>query len=373
MTDKIMEKFEQILATGKAQAVTTLDRLQRELPNDRLVNTGAIKFIPGPERWVTVKDEQVALPGSLEVQIPDTAQPFKLHPHALGQLISKTGLIGANTVTNLLEHGRKWSSDLAADIMTTTYHNTERERLLFREVQGTVRGALSDKYRRMNSGPIFESFISATSALGAVPTDSRHLDTKIALTMSLPEIFDPVPSDPLGKLLFGCTLSNSDYGDGALSLKLAFLRIFCTNLGMRQEVMRKVHLGARLSDATIYSEATIQLDTRTQGSMISDLVNGLLNPARIHAEIDTIKQAAGQEINVKNLLAALQKKGTLTKTEMAGISETFNSPDVELLPPGNTLWRASNAISLFAQTENLASRRVLELQQIAGDVLGKAA
>ena len=67
------------------------------------------------------------------------------------------------------------------------------------------------------------------------------------------------------------------------------------------------------------------------------------------------------------MFATLQRGNKITKAEKKEIVELYNSPEVELLPPGNNLWRASNAISLFAQKQGDA--REFELQSIAGDLL----
>ena len=67
---------------------------------------------------------------------------------------------------------------------------------------------------------------------------------------------------------------------------------------------------------------------------------------QINLFLDGIKQAHEEKIDPKKAIEALKKR--LTKGEVEQVIETFNSPDVEMLPPGNSRWRLSNALSWLA-------------------------
>lgn len=50
----------------------------------------------------------------------------------------------------------------------------------------------------------------------------------------------------------------------------------------------------------------------------------------------------------------------------------FNDADIELMPPGNTRWMASNALSLFANgIDEEKKERAMEIRAVAGMVLDK--
>jgi hypothetical protein len=66
-----------------------------------------------------------------------------------------------------------------------------------------------------------------------------------------------------------------------------------------------------------------------------------------------------------------QLRKVLTKGEVDAVVQTFNSPDVENLPPGNSKWRLSNAISWVAGTLVDADRK-LDLMRLAGSVVETA-
>jgi hypothetical protein len=65
-------------------------------------------------------------------------------------------------------------------------------------------------------------------------------------------------------------------------------------------------------------------------------------------------------------------KKNLGKDEGKLAATKFASADVEMLPPGQTKWRWSNALSWLAN-ETQDERRKLELQDFAGSVLKTAA
>ena len=341
-------KFSQIIKNGQESAVSTLERLATERPIDRIVNTKAFRFKPSENGLIMDVD----------------GEELRVHEHAIHQTTARTGLLGQKTVKNLLETNQPWAQEAVSDLFNKTYQNIDQSRFLIRSVDGEVRGVLSDRYRRMDSGPIFESFIKASQEFGAVPTMSKFMDTKFTLTMSLAQMFEPVKNEIM---MFGATISNSDYGDGALSVKFALLRIWCTNLCMREECMRQIHLGKRLDENVQYSERTYELDTMTMSSAVNDMVKGNFLPEKVEQNMDAIRKAATEDTDIAAVFAKLQRTNKMSKAEVKEVTELYNSPEVELLPPGNNLWRASNAISLFSQKQD--DHREFELQAIAGDLL----
>jgi hypothetical protein len=140
---------------------------------------------------------------------------------------------------------------------------------------------------------------------------------------------------------------------------------------MRDDSFRQVHLGRRLSDDFTYSEQTYLLDTQASISAMTDVVRGLMDPAKINSEMRLLAAASEQETDVGKLFASLRANGSITKGEEKALAEVYNRPEVELLPPGNNLWRASNALSLFAQNTDLTPERQIDFEVLAGQVLNR--
>lgn len=358
---QIRAKYEALINGGREQAINTLTRIEAERPKDYIVPTDGFNFRAADAEKLVI-----------DIGKNGEVKTLSLHPHALGQGVEKTKVITQSTARNLMAQKEPWATELLADALNRTYRNIDRDRMLVREVNGEARGILTDHYRRLDSGPIIENFVRNTQQFGAVPTFGRVYDTKVVLTMTLPTIFDPIPTDPKGLCVVGATLKNSDFGDGALDMRFFILRLICLNGAMREDAYRQIHLGRRLDENFAFSEETYRLDTLASISAMGDVIKGLLDPAKINSEMALIRRASETTVDVAKLFESLRKLGNITKAEEKALATTFNTPEVEMLPPGQNLWRASNAISLFAQDESVTADRALELQILAGSVLGKA-
>jgi hypothetical protein len=207
-----------------------------------------------------------------------------------------------------------------------------------------------------------EQFIGAVHNFGAIALDGFALETKIAIKAVLPMVFEPVPFEVM---IFGVALENSDFGNGALSLRTFVERLWCTNRAISTEDLRKIHLGARLGEDLQLSQKTYELDTLTMASAANDIVTRSLSAGSVNQFMDTIRKANEEKIEPARVKEFLKKH--LTKGEAEKVVEAFNSPDVEMLPPGNSNWRLSNAISWIAN--GLEEDRKLEVMKVAGAVL----
>lgn len=345
-------KLQGLISEGQPKAQRVIETIQREQPVDHLVRTEALDF-------------HANVNGSgVDLIFGDARQA--LHANALRQVSTKAGVPLGYARKLLDEDHTGWGPELLATNLRRIYSENfvdSGTRFLLRSSQGQVRGFLSDRYRRLDSRPIVDAFAEACSSIGAVPVDGFCSDTKMSMKAMLPKIYEPVPNEVLS---FGVALENSDYGNGALSLRIFCLRLWCTNTAIADEGLRSVHLGARLGDNMSWSNKTHRLDQRRMCSAISDVVKGQLSAARINSFQQGIRQANEEKI-APSLVGSFLKR-SLTKANVERVSEAFRSADVENLPPGNTRWRLSNAISWVAgQTEEPEAR--LELMKLAGKVL----
>jgi hypothetical protein len=295
-------------------------------------------------------------------------QQNQLHPHALQQAASRVGLPWAYARHLLDDDQQPWGQALLAHNLNRLFEeHTGNARFLLRSVGGEVRGFLSDRFRRLDSRPIVDAFALACGQVGALPVEGYMTDTKMAIKALLPRVYEPVQHEVMA---FGAVLENSDFGNGALAIRAFCLRLWCTNYAIADVGTREVHLGGRLPEDITFSEETYNLDTRRMASAVGDVVRGQLAPARVEMFLDAIRKANDDKIDPRQVGQALRK--TLNKREVEQVVEAFNSPDVEMLPPGNTTWRLSNAVSWVAGQTTDAERK-LDLMKAAGALLSKAA
>lgn len=349
-------KLEQLIAQGRARAGAVIDHVMNNQPTDRL--------LPGANLSFEAEDED-----GVQVSIADSAGGTirqRLHRHAIQQMAQTTDL-PLKFIDGLLNTSEQWAKELLAHNLDMIFANRfRRQRYLLRSVQGEVRGFLSDRYRRLDSRPIIEAFASEVQRKGALPYNGYVTDTKVAIQAIMPEVYEPVPGELVA---YGLSLENSDFGNGALSVRAYLLRIWCSNLAITQEEMRQVHLGRRLDESMIYSQRTYDLDAETTVSALRDVIGTQLNADALHSRMESIRQANATTLDPNATKETLKK--LLLKSETEDVIEAYNSPDTYNLPAGNTSWRLSNAISWVAgKTED--SERKLELMKVAGDVLPKA-
>ena len=195
---------------------------------------------------------------------------------------------------------------------------------------------------------------------GALPVQGYALDTKVGLKAILPVVFEPVPNEIFS---YGLYWENSDFGDGAHTVRGFLNRLWCTNMAITEETMRQIHVGKRLSGDFSYSSRTYQLDTKTAASAIEDIVEHLLDPENVQKVCAGIKAAHEEEVSPLQVKGFLKKH--LQKGEAEEVTRVFNSADVVNVPAGQTKWRLSNAVSWVAgQMDD--RHRALDLMKVAG-------
>jgi hypothetical protein len=303
---------------------------------------------------------------SVLVQYPDPLAgkiEQRLHRHAILQMAQILD-VPVKFIDGLQTTPQPWAQELLAHNLSTLFSNRfAKRRYLLRSVSGELRGFLSDRYRRLDSRPIVETFATAVQKKGAVPYEGYVTDTKIALQAIMPEVYEPIPGELIA---YGLSLENSDFGNGALSVRAYLLRIWCANLAITQEEMRQVHLGKRLDESVLYSQQTYELDAQATVSALKDVIGAQLDSEGLRQRMEAVRLANEQAIDGTTARQLLKK--ALLKTESDAVIEAYNSPDTYNLPAGNTTWRLSNAISWVAGKTEDAERK-LDLMKFAGELL----
>jgi len=354
------QKLEGLIEQGRQSTAKVIEYVMSHQPKDKLQPVEKMLF--------SVDNNKLSL---LDRSMKrDEQQPMSIHKNALQQMATVTG-IPSGYVSSLQE--TDWGRELLARSFNDHFGNKLKEKVyLVRSFNDDIRGFLSDKYRRLDSRPIVEAFATSVAEAGAFPYKGVVTDTKINIQAIFPELYEPVPGELVA---YGISLENSDFGNGALSLRSHMLRIWCSNLMVTEETMRQIHLGKRLDDAAIYSQETYRLDAETVVSAMKDVVVMQLSPSVINSKIDAIKAASSKELSLVQVQAAIKNlttRGVVTKSEGERALGIFELGGVEAVPAGNTQWRLSNAMSWVAgQSES--PERQLELTKVAGQLLTEAA
>jgi hypothetical protein len=349
-----IHKLEQLIVQGRTKASEVVDYVMNHQPSDRLARGGELGFEPDADTNAVL----IEYPDSQAGRIRQ-----RLHRHSVQQM-AQTSDLPLKFIDSLQQTTEPWAHELLAHNLKTVFTNRfTKSRYLLRSVSGEVRGFLSNRYRRLDSRPIIEAFATAVQQKGALPYDGYVTDTKVALQAIMPEVYEPIPGEMVA---YGLSLENSDFGNGALSVRAYLLRIWCSNLAITQEEMRQVHLGRRLDESVHYSQRTYELDAETTVSALKDVIGAQLNAEALRRRMESVRQANEQPVDAGTARDRLRK--TLLKSESDAVIDAYNSPDTHNLPAGNTVWRLSNAISWVAGNTGDPERK-LELMKFAGEVL----
>jgi hypothetical protein len=354
--DEAFTMLNKYVNEAKDRAAAVLQQIERQVPTDMIAPAKALRF----GRAVDHDADRLTLTAG------DRA--LLLHDNALQQVCGKLDVPIAYG-RKLLGHGNGWGTDLLAhnlnELAAKSFENGQR--FLIRSVQDEARGFLSDRYRRLDTRPIVDALLGAINDSGAAVVDGYAGEVRLSMRAILPRVIEPVPGEVM---VFGIDFQNSDFGCGALEVKSFAMRVWCVNAATMEDAIHQVHLGKRLNDSIEYSAETYRLDTEAMTSAVRDIGRYLLGAPRVDELGAMIKKAAEDKIDAKAALARVRTR--LTKGEAEELTALYNSPEVELLPAGNTAWRFSNAVSLLANKTEDGLRR-LQLQDIAGQVVAAAA
>lgn len=293
---------------------------------------------------------------------------FKLHANAIQQLGEK--LEAPSTyLKELAVSGEPWKLNLASNILNEHSDHTKRQRVLVREVAGTVRGVMSDKYRRLNTGEIYSQFLKASYKEGLSVYGAYADDLKSWIEVVNPSIVSiPTEKNISIEVIYGARISNSDFGQSALELRLFTVQVVCLNGMTRENIIRQIHIGRQIPDNIQVSEKTYKYDTQTQASLVKDMIAGLLSKENILKQSTVIQKAVATEVDYDKEFTKLAKVG-VSKTEVEETKKllTAHRTNDGIIGEGSSLFNLAQGLSAVAR--NKEGRRERELQEIAGKLL----
>ena len=341
--NEAITKLNRLIEDGRQNAGQVIEHVMTHQPQDYIVKANALQFSGN---------------GGLSVALNNAE--FGVHRFALGQ-IAEAASLPVKFFDSLTTS--EWGRALIAHNLSEIFQHRDAKRHLVRTLNNDVRGFLSDSYRRLDSRPIIEAFVTGVQQLGAMPYKGIVTDTKVAIQAILPDVFDVIPGEVIAFVL---SLENSDFGNGALSLRVGALRIWCDNLAVFEENMRQIHLGRRLDENIVFSQKTYLLDTKTTVSALEDIIGVQLNREGLRRRMELLAVNATKAVDPQSAMRML--KDALGVGQAQLVIDAYKSADIEMLPAGNDAWRLSNAISWIAGKETDGEKR-LDLMKLAGKVL----
>lgn len=256
----------------------------------------------------------------------------------------------------------------------------EPENRMLRILNGEVRAFLSDKYRRLDNNIVLEQALPQiiqgdieTKLLSSNVTDRKLYlkvlfpDDRLAQQIGVTRDGSPDIVRP------GFMLSNSEIGQGSLSIKGFFYRSFCENGchfgGINTLDFSRSHLGGRVIegvDYSIMSDETRQKEDALLMSQTTDVIRALSSPEFSKTMGDQLRMTKDTKL-VKNPIEAVDavaKELGLHQNEKDSVLESF------IKDQDYSLWGMANAVTVQANNAELCSYdRATELEELGGKLL----
>ena len=254
------------------------------------------------------------------------------------------------------------------DRNVNTWLQSDSENRMIRTLDGRARAFLSDRYRRLDNYDLLEHVFPMLQRLPGARFESVELTpNRMYLKVVTPQI--QVEIQPGEVIQAGVAISNSEIGQGSLSVQPLLYRLVCNNgLIAADRAMRKTHIG-RLSDAstnevTIFRDDTLAADDQAFFLKVRDVVESAVSQATFANVAEKLRKTLGIRLTgdpVKSV-EVLATRYLLNDTERAGVLRALIA-EADLSAFGLV-----NAVTGFAQQLDDYDRST-ELEGIGGRML----
>lgn len=233
---------------------------------------------------------------------------------------------------------------------------------MVRTLGGTARAFLSNRYRRIDNMEIAKVVLPIIGTMEGAHFESCQLTEsrmyiKVVNTRLEAEV---VPGDIVQA---GIIISNSEVGQGSVSIQPLVYRLVCSNgMIVNDARTRKYHTG-RINtleeNFQLYSEETLAADDHAFVKKIEDTVKAAVEEARFSQVIDLMRNATTAKMNttdVPGIVKLASKDFKITEDESAGVLQhLIEGKDLTLYGLSNAVTRHSQDIESYDRATELES------------------
>jgi len=258
--------------------------------------------------------------GSTRLAIDGAAEPldFGVTPLARRQLAEKLKIPYA-----YFDRMRTDQPQLL-DRNVNTWLQIDDSRRMVRTLDGNVRALLSDRYHRIDNYALAESVLPVLKRLPDAQIVSAELtDTRMYLKVVTPQL--KVEMAPGDIVQAGVVVSNSEVGQGTVSVQPLLFRLVCRNGLIAPDFMlRKTHIGKTIgkeSEITVFKDDTLASDDRTFLLMVRDIVQAAVSEATFRQTAQKLQRTVGIRLagDPVKTVEVLAQRYTLSDDERTGV------------------------------------------------------
>ncbi len=192
-----------------------------------------------------------------------------------------------------------------------TFFRGEPARRMVRTLDGTARAFLSDRYRPLDNFDLANAVLPFLLDLPDARIESMEFtETRFYLKAVLPRIQGEVKRGDVVQA--GVVISNSEVGNGALSIQPMTFRLVCLNGMIAQDYgQRRYHVGRKADDLAeayeVYSDQTKRLEDAAFFSKVQDTMKRICTGETLAAIIAKMQAAQEQLIKPTAINAAIEE------------------------------------------------------------------
>lgn len=213
---------------------------------------------------------------------------------------------------------------------------SKADRRMIRTLDGKVRAVLSDGYRALENEDLAEAILPVLQEQNLEVISCEITERRLYIKALDKAISRKIPvgarmgdgSHHIVRMDDVCpiiVISNSEVGEGALSIEAGVFTHFCTNLAIFDAKMRKYHTGSRaeLSDEVyaLLTNDTKRLTDAAVWSQTRDLVRSAFDSARFDADVKKLTDATEDDLgdDVVQVVERTAKRFAFNDTTKKGV------------------------------------------------------
>jgi Domain of unknown function (DUF932) len=240
---------------------------------------------------------------------------------------------------------------------------------LVRTLDNEVRAILSDSYRPLDNLDLAEAVLPKLIDLSATVVSGEVTENRFYLKAVTDRIQGDVKRGDI--IQAGVVISNSEVGQGSLRVEALDYRLVCLNGMVREQAIRKAHLGrsARgydaIEDAREYFRSETRMaDDRAFFLKVQDATASMFDQLRFNRRLDQYREVSERVIEADPV-----KVVELTATRI-GLNESERSSVLQHLIRGGDMsqWGIANAVTRAAADVE-SYDRATELESLGGAVV----
>ncbi len=249
--------------------------------------------------------------------------------------------------------------ELLAHNVNTWLQRESAQRML-RTLDGTARAFLSNRYRRIDNAEIAQIVLPELQKLnGAIFESCQITNSRMYIKVVNPRLQAEV--SPGDIVQAGIIISNSEVGQGSVSIQPLVYRLVCSNgMVINDAQTKKYHIGRTNStegNLELYAQDTLEAMDTAFIKQIRDTVSAAVDEARFSQVVGLMKQAketALDTTDIPNVVQLTAKEFGITESERGGVLQhLIEGKDLSLYGLSNAVTRYSQDVDSYDRATEL--------------------